>query len=67
LVVKDVGNLKEEYNIPPLQPSRWEDVIKKIRQISEDKEVNPQMIEEIWNILHKESLRVQKYEKKEGK
>jgi chorismate mutase len=22
LVVKDVGNLKEEYNIPPLQPSR---------------------------------------------
>ncbi|MCT4617122.1 MAG: chorismate mutase [Candidatus Gracilibacteria bacterium] len=58
-VVQKVGKLKKEYNIKPLDEARWQEVIKNIRNKAEDEKINPDFIEDLWNLIHKEALKLE--------
>ena len=49
-VVKTVGQLKMKNNIPILDKSRWQKIIKSKKGY----------IKKIWEIIHKEALRIEK-------
>ena len=59
-VVKKIWEYKKEHNIAPLQKSRWEQVLKSRKKIATELWVNENLIEDIWNLIHKEALRLEK-------
>ena len=54
-VVEEVGKYKKQNDMPPLQPGRWQQVVAKIRAKANKLNLNPNMIEQIWNIIHKQA------------
>ncbi len=59
-LVKQIWILKKEHNIPALQPDRWNKLINNLFLEAESKWVNPELVKNIWNEIHKESLRLEK-------
>lgn len=59
-IVKKIWKLKKENNIPALQPNRWNDLLKKLKTKAEKKWINPEFVENIWNQIHKEALKIEK-------
>lgn len=55
-VVKQVGIYKKEHNLPPLQPSRWVEVLKTRKAWAIENGLSPEFIERIWNELHEYAL-----------
>jgi len=49
-VVEKVGKYKKENNLPPLDKRRWQEVIK----------TKKGYIKKIWEIIHKEALKIEK-------
>ena len=52
-LVKKVWERKKQNNIAPLQPKRWE------KAWAKQKGVNPNLVEKIWNLIHKEALNLE--------
>ena len=59
-VVKKVGEYKKERNIPPLQPERWQQVLQTRKNLAKEKWLNPELIGQIWDLIHQEALRLEK-------
>lgn len=49
-IVKKIGAFKKQRNIPPLDPARWQEVIK----------TKKGFIKKIWEIIHEEALKIEK-------
>ena len=49
-VVKKIGQLKKQHNIPPLDQTRWQKLIKSKKGY----------IKRIWEIIHEEALKIEK-------
>ena len=49
-VVEKVGKYKKENNLPPLDKSRWQEVIKSKKGF----------VKKIYNIIHEEALKIEK-------
>jgi chorismate mutase len=58
-VVREVGELKKEFNIPPLQPERWKEVLEKLKKKGGEKNISEELIEKIWNAIHEEALKIE--------
>ncbi|MCR4276904.1 MAG: chorismate mutase [Candidatus Roizmanbacteria bacterium] len=48
-VVKEIGVLKKQQNIPPLDSTRWQEIIK----------TKKGYIKKIWEIIHEKALKVE--------
>ena len=59
-VVEKVWILKKDHNIAPLDEKRWQEIIINIRQKAWEENLNPDFIEDLWNLIHKEALRIEK-------
>lgn len=59
-LVKQIGLIKKENGIAPLQQDRWNIIMKNLLLEAEDKCVNPELVKTIWNEIHKESLKIEK-------
>lgn len=59
-IVKQIWIIKKDGNIWVLQKRRWEEVMKNLFLEAEDKWINIELVEDIWNIIHKESLKLEK-------
>lgn len=55
-VVKQVWEFKKIHNLPPLQPSRWLEVLNSRKNLWENLWINPNFIENVWEEIHKEAL-----------
>ncbi len=55
-IVKEVWKVKKENNITPLQPWRWEEVLKEKIEIWKEYSLSKEFVEDIWNRIHKEAL-----------
>jgi len=57
--VKEIGIYKAKHNIPPLQPARFQEIMK--RSISEGEKVglSAEFITQLLNAIHEESLRIE--------
>ncbi len=49
-IVKEIGKYKKENNLPPLDDIRWQEIIKSKKGF----------IKKIWEIIHKEALKIEK-------
>ena len=56
-VIHEVGEYKKENKINSFQPWRWQEVLNSRKAQARDLWVDPEMIEEIWNIIHKFALK----------
>lgn len=56
-VVNSVWELKKEYNIPPLDSSRWESLLKEKIEIWLALWMSEEFIVSLWNEIHKEALK----------
>jgi chorismate mutase len=55
-LVELIWILKKENNIPFLQPDRFKKVLESIIEYAKHKWINPVFVEEIWKLIHTESL-----------
>ena len=58
-LVSSVWDLKKMVNMQTLQPNRWNEVLKKIKDYSEEYWVNPNFTHEVWELIHKEALSIE--------
>jgi chorismate mutase len=58
-IVKKVGKLKKQHHIPSLDPKRWQHVVKTRKMLGKHLGLNSNLVEEIWEILHKEALSIE--------
>lgn len=59
-IVKNIWDIKKENKIPPLQSDRWEKLLKVLTDDAKERWVNPELITNIWNLIHEESLKIEK-------
>ncbi len=58
-VVKKVGVYKKEREIPPLDPKRWQEVLTTKRQIAKELNLSADLVEDIYERIHKEALLIE--------
>ncbi len=58
-LARRIGQLKKSSDLPVLQPSRWDHVLEQVREFAREKEVAEEFLEDIFNRIHQESLRIQ--------
>lgn len=58
-LVKQVGEYKKTQAIKPLDSKRWEEVLIKKSKIAESLNINPDVISELYNMIHDEALRIE--------
>lgn len=56
-VVKEIGIYKAKNNIPPLQAARFQQVLEKNITAGKTQDLSPEFVTEIFNAIHKESLK----------
>ncbi len=57
--VKWIGEYKKLHNMKPLQPGRWQEVLNSRIAIAEQNGLDPDLIREIWETIHKYALRIE--------
>lgn len=58
--VRAIGKYKKIHNMEPLQLGRWQEVIDSRIAIAEQNGLDPNLIREIWETIHKYALRIEK-------
>lgn len=58
-VVKDVGVYKKKYNVPPLQPARFKQVVDRAVAAGKTEGLSAIFITQLMNAIHDESLRIE--------
>jgi len=58
-IVKKVWEYKKQHNMQALQPWRWQQVLQSRKELAKSYGVNEHLIEQIWNLIHKEALRLE--------
>jgi len=58
-LVSKVGSIKKIVDLPPLDPSRWQQVLSTRVIWGQKLGLNPSFIREILETIHKESLRIE--------
>lgn len=51
-----IGDIKDQYSIPVLQPTRWQAVLTKARSNAQKKGLSADFIEELFKAMHQESI-----------
>ena len=59
-IVREIGKLKKEKNIPPLDQKRWDEVIKKIIQKAKKHNLPEQLIIKLYNEIHLTAIEMEK-------
>ncbi len=58
-VVKKVGIFKKQINMPPLDPTRWQQVLTSKMEKAKSLGLDPEMVKRIYNIIHEEALKIE--------
>ncbi|NDK09088.1 hypothetical protein EOM39_07680 [Candidatus Gracilibacteria bacterium] len=59
MLAQKIGKYKDEHNMPPFQPERWQQVIKSRKSYGLEKGIEERFIEEMWDVIHKYSLEME--------
>lgn len=57
--VQEVGVYKKEHNIPPLDESRWREVLNDKVAKAKDMGLSPEFVEDLYEIIHKHALKLE--------
>lgn len=58
-VVREIGKIKKEQNLPPLDEKRWKEVIMGRQEMAKKLKLPKAFIAAIWHTIHKEALRIE--------
>jgi protein-tyrosine-phosphatase/chorismate mutase len=58
-VVKKVGHLKQQHNIPPLDQKRWHNVLEKISNLAQQSGIPKELAKEIYQLIHEAALDIE--------
>jgi chorismate mutase len=58
-IVKEIWQYKKENGLAPLQPSRWNQVLKTRKEFAKKFWISEKFIEDIWNRIHDEALNIE--------
>ncbi|PIQ72178.1 hypothetical protein COS31_00735 [Candidatus Roizmanbacteria bacterium CG02_land_8_20_14_3_00_36_15] len=58
-VVEKVGVLKKQHNVPPLDPSRWQQVVETRKAMAQQLGLKPELVGAIWEIFHQYALELE--------
>lgn len=58
-IIKELGALKKEHNIPTIQKDRWNYLIKNRLEYAKKLGLNEDVVFKIFDLLHKEAIRIQ--------
>lgn len=58
-IVKQIGHVKKDLNLPPLDPKRWQQVLTTRRQWGSEMGLDPIFIEHIFETIHNYSLQIE--------
>jgi len=58
-IVKEIGVYKAKNNIPPLQASRFQQILERAIKAGKEEGLSEEFITEFLNALHRESLRIE--------
>lgn len=58
-LVREIGEYKAVNHIPPLQPARFQEIIKKSIVFGKKQELSELFIRQLMNSIHEESLRIE--------
>lgn len=59
-LVKQIWLIKKQEGISILQEERWEELLSNLLLEANDKWVNQNVVKDIWNRIHQESLEIEK-------
>lgn len=59
-IINQVWILKKENNIPALQKDRWEELLNENIEVWYELGISEEIIRDIWERIHKESLKIEK-------
>lgn len=58
-IVINIGQLKKQHGLPPLDPKRWQQVLETRRQWGSEMGLDPIFIEHIFEVIHNYSLQIE--------
>ena len=61
--VADIGRIKHESKTNPIDMRRWESLMDEKIMIAKELNISKKLVERIWNLIHEESLRIEKNNK----
>lgn len=59
IIVNEIWNIKKQENIPVLQKDIWEKLLSENIEKAQELGLEIKLIEDIWNRIHEESLRIE--------
>jgi chorismate mutase len=59
-IVNQIGKIKKNEGIEPYQADRWKELLDKLVEEADDKNVDKKLVEDIWNLIHTEALKQEK-------
>ena len=58
-IASKMGALKRKYNISPLQPHRWEDIVVSRLDVGKKKNLSEEFVFQLFEAIHEEAIRHQ--------
>ena len=59
-IVKEIGKLKLQKHLPPLDPLRWRKVLDAIVKKGKELKIDEDLLKKIYEEIHKDSLKIEK-------
>jgi chorismate mutase len=59
-IVGEIGQLKRDVGLPPLDKKRWQQVLKTRMEWGEKQGISSILIKKIYQLIHKEALKIEK-------
>ncbi|KGN74055.1 cytochrome C4 [Porphyromonas macacae] len=59
-ISRQIGNIKAQYGMPVVQTERFEETLKTRREWAVNHHLRTEYVDELWNIIHEESIKKQK-------
>jgi len=59
-LVEQIWNIKKELKAPALQEKRWEELMTNLLEEAKERDVDSNLIKNIWELIHEQSLKIEK-------
>jgi chorismate mutase len=59
-IVNEIGKLKKQNNIKPLDEKRWEEVLNRVLENAKKNNISKELIKKIYDQIHKAALEIEK-------
>ena len=59
-IVREIGKIKKENNIKPLDNDRWQEVTQKVNNYAKKHNISQELVEKIYELIHQAALTIEK-------